>query len=478
MPADTRTTTATTFPDRLPAVLALLACALLLVPVLCRADIEFRDIQVIEAMADGATVAGDITITTADGRTRYDIGEQIVFELRADKQDWYVTFFDIQTSGSVVVILPNRYSSGILLRARQTRQVPGPGDGFRYRIAGPPGTERIIVVGTSKPISLTPEDLAQYASGRALFRTVRAGDRSKFLRRVRDILTEQAQDVPGFEYTVAQLTIQIGKSAPGKWAVIVGIEKYPSNPLRFAVDDARAFYSEGSSLMNIPSDHCILLLDEEATVAAFREAVRRIARQAGPDDAVYIFFSGHGGYTSDQDGDEQDDHLDEYLVFHDDVLLDDDFAQLMQSVRVRLKALLLDSCFSGGAARGVRCISPAREVSYRGFGEAFFIQELRQRGTREPALPEGVVLLAASQPDQPSWEDERISHGVFTYFLLKGLRGPADSDRDGSITFQEMRDWLNRHIPDYVLTIPSNTEQRRQHAFLAGSVPGNATLRP
>ena len=57
-------------------------------------------------------------------------------------------------------------------------------------------------------------------------------------------------------------------------------------------------------------------------------------------------------------------------------------------------------------------------------------------------LPPHVTLLAAAQEDQVSSGYGAGRHGLFSYFLLKGLRGAADADRDRTITAGELRDFV------------------------------------
>ena len=49
-----------------------------------------------------------------------------------------------------------------------------------------------------------------------------------------------------------------------------------------------------------------------------------------------------------------------------------------------------------------------------------------------------MVVLAASASDQMSTYHPDGKHGLLTYFLLKGLRGEADADKDRSVTTAEL----------------------------------------
>jgi uncharacterized caspase-like protein len=59
------------------------------------------------------------------------------------------------------------------------------------------------------------------------------------------------------------------------------------------------------------------------------------------------------------------------------------------------------------------------------------------------------AVITASDISEPSFEDVRWGngHGVFTYFLLKGLQGAADKNHDGVITAEELFAYLKQTVP-------------------------------
>jgi uncharacterized caspase-like protein len=66
-------------------------------------------------------------------------------------------------------------------------------------------------------------------------------------------------------------------------------------------------------------------------------------------------------------------------------------------------------------------------------------------------MPKGAQVsgILASAPEQPSFEDDRLSHGVFTYFLLQGLHGKADFDRDGYMSLTELNRFVSAQVNTY-----------------------------
>lgn len=58
----------------------------------------------------------------------------------------------------------------------------------------------------------------------------------------------------------------------------------------------------------------------------------------------------------------------------------------------------------------------------------------------------GRVLIAAGQADQLAFEDPKLGHGIFTYYLLQGLAGHADVDGDGYVTALELSSYVTSEV--------------------------------
>ena len=76
----------------------------------------------------------------------------------------------------------------------------------------------------------------------------------------------------------------------------------------------------------------------------------------------------------------------------------------------------------------------------------------------------GRVILSSSRPNEFSQERPNLSNSVFTHYLLKGLRGEADIQRNGVITLPE--------IYDYVYDRTKGETEGAQHPQMEGAVAG------
>jgi len=76
--------------------------------------------------------------------------------------------------------------------------------------------------------------------------------------------------------------------------------------------------------------------------------------------------------------------------------------------------------------------------------------------------------MTASGANEVSVEKDDLRHGVFTYFLLDGLEGKADTDRDGLITVDEAYDYVSKNVP--------KATGQEQHPVKKGAVEGHLIL--
>ncbi len=125
--------------------------------------------------------------------------------------------------------------------------------------------------------------------------------------------------------------------------------------------------------------------------------------------------------------------------------------------RIRSDRLIFiaDSCYSGASGGRTISVTGTRANITDGFLE-------RITGGR------GKVIITASAANEVSVEKDDLQHGVFTYYLLEGLRGAADMDNDGTITVDEAYRYVSEKVP--------RATGQEQHPVKKGSVEGNLVL--
>ncbi|ANW22427.1 caspase family protein [Streptomyces clavuligerus] len=215
------------------------------------------------------------------------------------------------------------------------------------------------------------------------------------------------------------------------YALFVGIDDYPEQPLRGCVNDVRAA-EEWLRRSGLPV-RSRRLYDAEATRAAVRAGIEEHLSGGGPGDTALLWFSGHGS-EEDTDDPRASTGRSRSLVCHDSLrpggqplLRDTELGALLDRIAARGVHVLavLDCCHSGGATRDVAPGAVARGVEWRpwwrtegacGGGGA------RDGGGQGPA-PSRHVLLAACRPHERAYEDVVYGEvrGCFSHAVLATL---------------------------------------------------------
>lgn len=262
-----------------------------------------------------------------------------------------------------------------------------------------------------------------------------------------------------------------------KYAVIVGVARYkdPLVPvLRYADRDAEAIRDfllspEGGQFN---PEHMVYLVNEDATLKNFRTALYTFLTQARNQDIVVIYFAGHGSP-------DPNDRRNLYLLPYDTEVLNmggsafpmwemqDVFARIIKAERI---VTFTDACHSAGISGESSRPSPrlpAAAGSRRGMeieplGNNLINQYLtRYAGEGQRAVMTASDISEASM-EGPMWGG---GHGVFTHFLIEGLKGKADFNGDGTVTAGELFDYVRQQVS-------AATHQRQNPTALPGLARG------
>ena len=236
---------------------------------------------------------------------------------------------------------------------------------------------------------------------------------------------------------------------PGAIAVLIGIERYrdagfPAVP--FVSRDVAAMREVALGLLGIGPDNLLVLADEQATKGQIEVAIEEKLRalvEPGKSD-VFVYFAGHG--TLDQDAGQP------YLLGYDSepgrARSGYGVPQLLRALgaaRAHSVTVVLDAGFNGLASRddqGVSLLAGSRPIS------------LLANQAGQWQVPAGVTLLAAGKPDQSPLAFPAKGHGLYSYFLIKGLREAAE--RGEAVTADSLHGYALREV--------GRIAQRLEHA--------------
>lgn len=226
------------------------------------------------------------------------------------------------------------------------------------------------------------------------------------------------------------------RPALNRRALLVGVDNYLNVPkLRFCGADMRSLAKRLEN-SGFPKANILTLHDASAAAevrpskANIERELEAVLRSRVPGDLVLIAFSGHGQKIGPQS----------YLCPSDarwgepaTLISLDGIYQRMQDCPAGMKLMLVDACRNDPRPNSEKgATGPALE-----FATAL-------------APPPGIVLLQSCSAGEISREAEEFGHGVFMHFVLQGLQGSADADRNGRVSLSELYGYAARSTQGYV----------------------------
>ncbi len=227
---------------------------------------------------------------------------------------------------------------------------------------------------------------------------------------------------------------RIASSNDNAVAIIIGIAQYQRTevPAIYADQDANYFYDYAALKLGVPERNIIDLVNENANAVEIFLATENFLRRKIQKDVtdVYIFYAGHGLAT--------DDGSEMYLLPYDGA------PQLLERTAISRKQLFndiaasnpksvtvfLDTCYSG-TTRGTETLIASRPIAIK---------------AKQQDIPEGFTVMTAAAGDQTAKPLEEAKHGMFSYFLMKGMEGDADANKDNRITAGELHAYVQQNV--------------------------------
>lgn len=215
------------------------------------------------------------------------------------------------------------------------------------------------------------------------------------------------------------------------YAVIIGVEDYQNfdfdtGDLNYTVDDAEMFarFLMSEKGGNVPKEQIYLLTDEKAKKANIIKYTKKMFSRASNNDQVIFYFSGHG----------DDGCFLPYDVtnFGGNLLYFSEVKQLFRVANCKNKLLFADACHAG---------------SLKGNKSKAVQKKLKREKAISNKADYNIAVVLSSRADEQSLEDPANKQGVFSYYLIRGLAGSADKNKDQMITIKELFDYVSYQTP-------------------------------
>lgn len=226
----------------------------------------------------------------------------------------------------------------------------------------------------------------------------------------------------------------------GKVAVVVGVNNYDNHsglrPLRFAVNDAQIM----AQTLRQQGYTVLLLTDHKANREYILDAIEQAGKAVHAQNGTLLFFfSGHGFAEG------QNNYLASYGTVSNrlqgSALRLAEVEQAIRQTQVKRAVMLVDACRDNPFV-GKSVASPSF---------------LRQNS-------EGIKALYATKPGELSYETPQLGRGVFTHFLVQGLRGQA-VEVDGAISFESLTQYVQEQTAQWTLQHLQKTQLPYAHAW-------------
>ena len=236
-----------------------------------------------------------------------------------------------------------------------------------------------------------------------------------------------------------------------KVALIFGIENYATNPKAiFANDDAKYFYQYAKNIFGVKNENIKMLIDEEASRVSTLGALKKWlpSKIKKNRTELIVYFAGHGLASNDgkqlyllpQDGDSD--------LLADTAISRDEIFQIIKKLKPKKVTVFFDTCYSGLSRDKETLLTSARPISIV---------------ADEQETPNNFTIFSASQLDQISSGLKEAKHGIFSYYLMKGLEGDADANGDKKITNGELIVYMDTNVSQKASELG-----RQQNPSLAG----------
>jgi hypothetical protein len=199
------------------------------------------------------------------------------------------------------------------------------------------------------------------------------------------------------------------------WAVIVGIDHYQNLPgdrqLKNAVNDAKGVHEVLTRRYQF--DQIVTLYDEQATKDRIMEVLtEELPAQMGKDDALFVFWAGHGNQEKSDYGDLG--YLIPYDGTIDKIRKNLTMAELRDTISKKLPAkhvlYVMDACYSG--------LLTTRSVDSKSRRDLSYLKEITKESVRQ--------VLTAGGKNEEALDGGPKGHSVFTGRFIELLENADD----------------------------------------------------
>ena len=252
---------------------------------------------------------------------------------------------------------------------------------------------------------------------------------------VTPLATTPVAPLPSVAVVDVEKKIPKGEKNPNAYAVVFGIEQYKNvSSVTYARRDAYWMREYFAKTLGVPEENIYYKTDIDAGKAEFDKVFSQggwLDKRIGDGRSdLYIYYAGHGApdfnsrtaFLIPYDGDPNYASQTGYSI--------DKMTANLSQLEARSVTVFLDACFSGANRENEILLAGARPV---------FLDV-------NTAVAANVTLFSAASGNQisSSWAEKQ--HGIFSYWLMKGMQGSADANRDKILTVEELGGFIRNNV--------------------------------
>ena len=252
----------------------------------------------------------------------------------------------------------------------------------------------------------------------------------------KDVKTEII-DVTGLSIDIEQDIPQTSKTNENSLAIIFGIERYKNvSSVTYATRDANFVKEYLNKTIGIKESNIYFKTNDDVGKAEFDKVFSKGGwldkRVKEGETEIYFYYAGHGAPDIKQNK--------AYLIPYDG---DPNYASQtgyeigklysnLADLGAKSVTVFLDACFSGANRESEMLLADARPI---------FIEV-------EGPAAHGITVFSATSSKEISsaWPEKK--HGLFSYFLMKGMQGDADVNNDKKLSIKELGDYIQQNVSE------------------------------
>ena len=226
------------------------------------------------------------------------------------------------------------------------------------------------------------------------------------------------------------------KKDNNKLAIIIGVKDYRDIPnTDYSDNDANYFRDYATNTLGVPDKNIRTYVNSDAGKYDLLDLQSWIKNKISNKSLVYVFYSGHGMSINDKN----------YILPYDfrpsqieaSAYNKEEFLNEILNYEPNHVFAFFDACFTGHDRKGGQLLASAKNINI----------------AAEENISKNLTIFNSSERSEYSADFDFAKHGLFSYFVMKGLEGYADMNKDNSLTTFELHNYVRNNVSEAAMDL-------------------------